>query len=238
MDNKASSEARAKADALLVREHARMLECRCRGSGTCALMIRRLGWVHGMPIDDCDVCWSLGGERAEEAELFRAKNAAAVVGAFTRQALDTDEKPPREILVALTVFHRTITEDRFSAPDMQNAVKAPIRWVHVRSSWEKAESFLRAAASKLLAAVSPFDRGLRQQACFGETLDGDRVGPRCQLLKEGVRGFYCGACGCGERKLAIIGTLTKKGVGEPSKLDFPDLQCPLEKEGFSNGRRL
>ena len=37
-------------------EHNRMLECRCRNKGSCLLLDNMLGWNHGMPPEDCDVC--------------------------------------------------------------------------------------------------------------------------------------------------------------------------------------
>lgn len=222
----------------IAREHARMLQCRCRNNGTCLLMNTRLGWPHGMPIDECDVCWSLGGEKTPEAQQFRELHAAACIGAFTKSALEGTVKPPREILVALTVHHQTIDEERFKAPDIQNAVKAPITWVHVEPTWKKAASFLRAVGSKLLDVLPERDRDKRQQSCFGETLAGERVGPPCQMLREINGNYFCGACGCGENALAILGSAVGKGIGEPSKLSYPHLECPLRKDGFANARVL
>ena len=220
------------------RENARMLECRCRNGSSCLLMDNYLGWQHGMPIDDCDVCWSLGGEHSEEATRFREMHAKAVIGAMTHKALTTPNKPPRAVLVQLTIKHHTISEDRFKAPDIQNGLRAPVAWTVVKSTWEKAGSFLKALASKLVTRVSPEDRDLRQQGCFGETLVGTRVSPPCQMLRKSEEGYWCGACGCGSNKLAILGSVERKGVGEPSKLDYPELECPLQKPGFSNGTTL
>ncbi len=220
------------------RENARMLQCRCRHGTSCLLLDHRLGWQHSMPLDDCDACWALGGEKSPDAINFREMHALAVIGAVTKVALESPAKPPRQVLVQLTLLHKTISEDRFSAPDIQNGLRAPIHWTTVKNSWEKAGSFLKALGSKVLSRVPTRDRELRQQACFGETLVGTKVSPPCQMLRKDEAGYWCGACGCGNNKLAIIGSEEKKGVGEPSKLDFPHLECPLSKPGFSNGVTL
>lgn len=219
-------------------EHNRMLECRCRNKGSCLLLDNMLGWNHGMPPEDCDVCLQLGGEHSLEANRFREAHAAAVVGAMTKLSLESPSKPPRDVLVQLTIKHKTISEERFKAPDIQNGLRAAIAWTTVKSSWEKAGSFLKALASRLTSKVSHEDRDLRQQACFGRNLVGTIVSPPCQMLRQSEEGYWCGACGCGDNKLAIIGSLNKRGVDEPSKLDFPALECPLSKPGFSNGKAL
>lgn len=228
-----------KVEALKIREGERMLECRCRNRSGCTLINARLGWWHGMPLDDCDVCMALGGEKSPEASQFREKYAMGIIGAHTRTAYESIRKPDREILVALTVLHGTVSEHRFAAPDIQNAVKGRVRWVTVKKTWEKAVSLAKSLGSWFKwDGLSEKDRNLRQIACFGETMSGERVGPSCQMLGKSETSYHCTACGCGSTELSKLGDLSTKGREGYSKLNYPHLECPLAKEGFANARRL
>lgn len=234
----APPELRGRVEAQLARENERMLECRCRCNGSCILVDGLLGWHHGMPIEDCDTCFGLGGEHSDEAASFRSLHAAAVVGALTNQAMHSPTKPPRGVLVALTVKHRTISEARFAAPDIQASLRAPIGWVSVKPLWERAESLLASLWSKWRTDIDRDTREKRQISCWGTNLVGTPVTLPCHMLREKDGHAYCGACGCGTNPIARLGSTEKKGIGEPTKLDFPKLECPLQKPGFENERTL
>jgi hypothetical protein len=69
----------------------------------------------------------------------------------------------------------------------------------------------------------------RQRSCFG---DPDAGVPACPSLRgeEGRR--YCGSCGCGDRRMAL---LDADQHGQ-SKLRFTYLTCPRRRPGFSNAK--
>jgi len=210
------------------------LQCRCRNYTGCFLIDDALGCPHLMTPADCETCLALGGEHGEAAQAFRAKICVPIIGHMTRRA-NGPQKPERQVLVALTVKHKTISEERFRAPDIQNALLASVTWATVKNSWEKAASFLKALVSlRPGRKLSIEDRDLREQGCFGMTLGGERIGPPCQMLKEKDGHSWCNACGCGDHRVAEV----KRGRAGFGKLDFPDLECPLRKQGFSNAKPL
>lgn len=99
------------------------------------------------------------------------------------------------------------------------------KWKRVRPTWANAVAFGKSLGSKLVRKVDPEQRDLREQSCFGQNLAGEKIGTPCINLKVLPTGKFCGACGCGANKLANL---------EDGKLDFPYLECPLRKPGFSN----
>jgi len=46
--------------------------------------------------------------------------------------------------------------------------------------------------------------------------------------------FYCGACGCGDKKGTQLVNILVDGKEQYSKLDYPTVNCPLKMPGFSN----
>tara|TARA_Y100001963_G_scaffold151373_1_gene234091 strand:- start:1762 stop:2535 length:774 start_codon:yes stop_codon:yes gene_type:complete len=73
---------------------------------------------------------------------------------------------------------------------------------------------------------------LRVLSCFGNENSGGEL-PPCEHLMDSETGKgknYCGACGCGDRKM----TWLIAEAEEYSKLDFPKVACPLQMPGFTN----
>lgn len=120
----------------------------------------------------------------------------------------------------------------------------PSVWSKVKHSFEQAESFLSSASSRGLVATVSDAMGIggdggdrvsesvlleRKRSCFGG--DGE---PPCEMLKmakvDGDNRHFCGACGCGRNKLALL----DGSAGAYTKLHYPELECPLNKKGFSN----
>jgi hypothetical protein len=118
------------------------------------------------------------------------------------------------------------------------------KWAKAVDSWRKASNFINAANSRGIIStamdfidinnsggnrVSDEIYNLRRESCFGnEQLDKKP----CEFLKRDFDNeFFCGACGCGSNKLAV---LNSKEPGGYSKLHYPHLECPLKKPGFSN----
>ena len=72
---------------------------------------------------------------------------------------------------------------------------------------------------------------LRVLSCFGNSNSGGELPPCSHLKPSTVDGkFYCGACGCGDRKQ----TWLNGNDTEYSKLDYPKVNCPLKMPGFTN----
>lgn len=68
----------------------------------------------------------------------------------------------------------------------------------------------------------------RQLSCFGNPEAGISA---CSMVRGQAPKRYCGACGCGARKEAILDVSPDTGH---SKLEFVKLNCPLKRPGFSN----
>lgn len=213
-------------EALMVAHHwarRRAEECRCFCEGTCVLVNGILGWRHGIDQPSCDACWELGGEKSETAQAFREGYARTVVGNCTSRV--TSGRPmSREVIVQLTVRHKTISEDRFRAPDIQAAMSGPVEWPRVKSSWEKALSFAKSVISGVVLPLDPEQYKRRHASCHGIWPDGTKVGAPCHLRRQVGDRYFCGACGCGSKPLAEL----------DHKLKYPYLECPLGRPGFSN----
>lgn len=117
---------------------------------------------------------------------------------------------------------------------VQTVPESRKEWMKIRPLWEKAAQFTRAMASRGLLASAKHAVGLdntqgtkappevvqmREKACSA-----------CELLRQSPQGPYCGGCGCGVTDLSLL----KRKDGGYSKLEYPELACPLKKEGFSN----
>ena len=72
---------------------------------------------------------------------------------------------------------------------------------------------------------------VRLASCHGSAADG--IAP-CQYRKNSSAEegrFYCGECGCGDRKATWLNAKTPEDY---TKLDFPRVVCPLNMPGFTN----
>ena len=97
-----------------------------------------------------------------------------------------------------------------------------------------AKSYAVALASRGLSnkKTEPYTKRLRVLSCFGNQNIGGEL-PQCEHLQKSkvkLGKFYCGGCGCGDRK----GTWLVAEGDEYSKLDYPVLNCPLNMPGFSD----
>jgi len=72
---------------------------------------------------------------------------------------------------------------------------------------------------------------LRVLSCFGNTDRGGEL-PPCEHLKQSQTPgkHFCGGCGCGDKPHTWL--MAKES--EYSKLDYPNLNCPLNMPGFTN----
>ena len=127
------------------------------------------------------------------------------------------------------------------------AIDAKIGWGQAKKTFQLAESFLQAVRSRGFAATLGAATGIapnlgnrvskevfeqRVQSCFGGNGQ-----PSCDMLRGNKQGqHFCGACGCRENRLALLDD--DKGQhpyeGQYVKLHFPQLQCPLNRGGFTH----
>jgi hypothetical protein len=100
---------------------------------------------------------------------------------------------------------------------------------------EKAKSFATSMVSRGITnkKCSEDTKLLRILSCHG---DGTSLMP-CSERKASTKyseSFYCGACGCGDKKGTQLVNITINGQSEYSKLDYPKVSCPLKMPGFTD----
>lgn len=114
-------------------------------------------------------------------------------------------------------------------------------WNGVFREWERLTSFVAAARSRGILAtakqVAGIDNGdgfhcddstlqRRKASCFGNA----KSLPCPVLVENGAGHKFCGACGCGQTQIARLDADTPDGY---SKLHYPTLRCPLNRDGFT-----
>lgn len=97
---------------------------------------------------------------------------------------------------------------------------------------QKAQSFAKSIASRGIQnkKASIELKQIRQLSCNG---DGD-LKP-CSQRKPSEKfenSFFCGACGCGDKKGTQLVDLIIDGKENYAKLDYPTVWCPLNMPGF------
>lgn len=95
-----------------------------------------------------------------------------------------------------------------------------------------AKSFLKSAWSKGLSGkrVDEQTKSLRVISCHGD--DSREISP-CEwrrVSEEADNTYYCGRCGCGDSPK----TWLNGEDGAYTKLDYPNVVCPLQMPGFTN----
>lgn len=214
------------------REKARASECPMRGRGTCEDIAGNLGWNHGVDLDICDMCWAKGG--VDGGASFRDEIMTATLATFS----DPERllKAPENIILAMLRWHLTPEAVKIlqAHPDFEFSLKRSELWNQVKGTWIQAGSFLKSMTSRGLTSrrVDITIKGQRHESCFGTDPSGRVTGTACRSLSKSPidGGAFCGACGCGDTGVARLD-------GEPySKLDYPYLECPRQRPGFSNGK--
>jgi hypothetical protein len=216
------------------REFRRSMQCPARSKGRCILLSMELGWDHGLPIADCDQCWASGGPDTQQAALLRETWVALTVEHFSKP--ENAARVGRDVLVPLTVRHMTSAqvEALNNAIDIQFQIKREGLWAEVKHTWKDAQDFIAALKSRGTdnRRVSLPVLEARNVSCFGLTLDGAQVADPCpSLTGSPERGWWCGACGCGETEIARLDDPTDEGY---PKLAYPILTCARRRKGFSN----
>ncbi len=185
----------------------------------CSTLSEMQGWVCAVDEETCKAC---GGPSDTTYLTVLGKRLDSV--ALRRTSL------PIQVSEALSKRYPDKADSLLNNEDY----KAKKGWEGVKETWAKAESFGRSLLSRSLGdrRVSLEQLQVRNVSCHGQTLEGAVVGPACsnrRLSEDGVS-HYCGACGCGDKKIARL-----DGEGY-TKLHYPYLECPIGREGFSNGQ--
>jgi len=120
--------------------------------------------------------------------------------------------------------NREIQFRKVDAPNTKNKVMKKIGMV---------QSFAMALASRGIKGkkINKATKQLRVLSCFGNMEQGGIL-PPCEHLGASETGGknFCKACGCGDRE----GTWLVAEGEKYSKLDYPQLACPLYMPGFTN----
>lgn len=135
-------------------------------------------------------------------------------------------------------FGQAIRELLNQPPNIKK--QAASGWNGVFREWDKLTKFVAAARSRGILATAKHVAGLdntdgfhvdeatyklRSDSCFGSESK-----PACPVLVTNAKGHrFCGACGCGETQIARLDADTPEGY---TKLHYPALRCPLNREGF------
>lgn len=199
-------------------EDRRCAECPMRARGQCLIVNELVRWQHGMPLEDCNICWSLGGPSSAEAEKWRAEYAHRTVLHFS---------DPERLVVLPTRVRNAIASHVEGGEDLQE-VPPPVDEGLVGRASHFARSLL-SRGGPLNRKVELTIKGARHISCFGTDLDGTRVQAPCPSLTRLEGGHHvCSDCGCGDGPRAWLDT-----DPEYDKLDYPYLWCPRGRQGFS-----
>lgn len=209
------------------------VDCRYRNHPhTCALIDAELGWRAGCSPETCAKCKAHGDPDSPEARDFRLSLQKEWVQAVVKNLHIASE----EHIKALKQRHLTPVEFEalLANPETAWALAKTKAWAEARPSWDQAVSFGKALLSKGFTGkkVDITIKGKRHVSCFGETLEGTKVQEPCPSLTLSRDGkhHFCNACGCGDKHLTHL-EADENGY---SKLDFPHLECPRKRPGFSN----
>ena len=208
------------------------IPCPFRLPHSCSLLNAELGWEHGCPESVCRTCLSLTGPDSPEARDFRL----ATQKKWIRVVLDNLGSATEAHIKALVQRHLTPQElqDLLANPETAWALEKTKAWAEARPSWEMALSFGKALLSRGFTGtkVDLTIKGTRHMSCFGETLEGTKVQEPCPslALSHDKVHHYCNACGCGDKGLTHL----DPNPDGYSKLDYPHLECPRKRPGFSN----
>lgn len=188
---------------------------------------------------------------AELIALRRKYSPSEVVSTDMGTCATCSQKASKNPLEGIQEQIRSITRNSRASGSVPNPeehkayLEKKQSWLSVKGTWEKAASFLESAKSRGSIAtlkdvlsiesskgnrVDEATYAQRRLSCFGDKTKG--IG-ECPSLKRKNGMTFCGACGCGQNKLAELNEVDDKY----NKLHYPYLECPLKREGFSNAAK-
>lgn len=220
----------------MTEELKREIECLARMNGQCLWLNRKVGWSVPLPLPACDECFKHGGLPSESSDRHLDLIAGGILGSVEKNGPHLYR---RDVLVNLTLNRQTVqARKEFLETIKDGAEMTRMKWFPVKDTWEAAASFIKAMASRGITSmkVAPHVKAQRIQSCFGTNPEGVKVDEPCPSLTTSRDGTYflCGACSCGDTSLAKISPENTGGSEPYSKLDYPYLECPRKRPGFSN----
>jgi hypothetical protein len=104
------------------------------------------------------------------------------------------------------------------------------------SIFAKAKTYAEAMVSKGISKkeCSGHTKILRIFSCHGDNTDSLPPCSERMVSEKFADSFYCGKCGCGDKKGTQLVNMTIKGESQYSKLDYPKVSCPLKMPGFTD----
>lgn len=117
---------------------------------------------------------------------------------------------------------------------LENEKKSDEKHVESQNMLQKVASYGKSMVSRGLKNKKAEEntKNLRSVSCHGSSTISC-----CSERKQSQKfdnSFYCGACGCGDKKGTQLINLMVDGKEQYSKLDYPTVTCPLKMPGFSN----
>ena len=200
---------------------------------SCRDMTARLGWTHGISPSHCAECQKCGTVDSSEAVAYRDTKINDLLSHF-RQLPNLLKAHP-QVIRAMLENHLTEVQasELTNHPEFLFSMTRKTRWDAVKYTWDMAHALVLSMASRGITSkkVELTIKGQRQKSCFGDETQAPC--PALQKSKSTGRHF-CNDCGCGESHMTYLD-------GDPSdytKLDYPYLECPRAREGFSNHKPL
>jgi len=198
--------------------------------GTCRDIDANVGWSNKLDPKICEACQACGTNDSSAAIAYRNEKIKQIVDHYRK--VENLMKAPPEIIKVMTTQHLNKEENTAvrENPEFDFAINKKTKWEKVKSSWDMAESFVRSAMSRgiMNKRVELTVKNKRIESCFGN----EEKSPCPSLTKSPSGSHYCNACGCGDRSMAYL----DGPEGSYTKLDYPFLECPRERPGFSNSR--
>lgn len=188
-----------------------MNNCPAKVGLECAIVNTEVGFAVHVGEKSCDECFAKGG--VSPTNEFRKS--------FTQNAIDAAMRRPELLSEAqrqnfAKIHNVTLT---VTAPSKSD------RWSKVRPSWEMAASFAKAKLSGFGGREATEEViSQRKLSCFGDPSTNTPPCSALSLSKDGEHHF-CNDCGCGDREIAYL---------DGGKLNYPYLECPRQRKGFSN----
>lgn len=217
-------------------EDQRYIECPYRSEAhTCLLIDNTLGWGFGLPLETCNKCWKNNPD-SPQSQALRTTITADVITEMKKPHMLA--KTPKNVAVPLTLNHMTIAERKAAEPLLKQAGLGKINWRKAKPTWEQAQSMLKSVASRSWRGKRT-EAGLKRQrhiSCFGIDEDGLYIQSPCPDLLTSRDGqhHFCNSCGCGDKRIAWLDEQAQDPSGTYTKLDYPYLECPRQRPGFSN----
>jgi len=141
-----------------------------------------------------------------------------------------------EVAKILQESSKQLIEKSYLSTPKQEPAKEQTPDPPKQSFFQKAKSFTKSMISRGVSdkKCSTETKELRHHSCHGNISMGLVPCDKRKGSSVFQGSFYCGACGCGDKKSTQLTNIKVNGSELYSKLDYPFVACPLKMPGFSN----